>query len=152
MATSKFQHFLQTDAAINPGNSGGPLLNMRGEVVGINTAIASESGGYEGIGFALTHQHRGDGVQRHHQGRQSYARRHRHLFRPVGRSTTTANLKASGVNEGVFVLAVAPGGPSDKAGIRDGDVVVAINGKPVRRRQSTDWHGDLDAPSAIPST
>ena len=52
-AIQQFQHFLQTDAAINPGNSGGPLLNIRGEVVGINTAIASRSGGYQGIGFAL---------------------------------------------------------------------------------------------------
>ncbi len=51
--TQQFQHFLQTDAAINPGNSGGPLLNINGEVVGINTAIASRSGGYQGIGFAL---------------------------------------------------------------------------------------------------
>ena len=49
----QFQHFLQTDAAINPGNSGGPLLNINGEVIGINTAIASRSGGYQGIGFAL---------------------------------------------------------------------------------------------------
>ena len=51
--TMQFQHFLQTDAAINPGNSGGPLLNIRGEVVGINTAIVTRSGGYQGIGFAL---------------------------------------------------------------------------------------------------
>ncbi|HEY1342428.1 MAG TPA: trypsin-like peptidase domain-containing protein, partial [Bryobacteraceae bacterium] len=51
--SQQFQHFLQTDAAINPGNSGGPLLNARGEVIGINTAIASRSGGYQGIGFAL---------------------------------------------------------------------------------------------------
>src|SRR5438045_9209840 len=50
---SGFQHFLQTDAAINPGNSGGPLLNISGEVIGINTMIASRSGGYQGIGFAL---------------------------------------------------------------------------------------------------
>src|SRR5207245_10028504 len=51
--SQQFQHFLQTDAAINPGNSGGPLFNMNGEVIGINTAIASRSGGYQGIGFAL---------------------------------------------------------------------------------------------------
>jgi len=49
----KFQNFIQTDAAINPGNSGGPLVNLRGEVVGLNTAIASNSGGSEGIGFAI---------------------------------------------------------------------------------------------------
>ena len=124
--------FIQTDAAVNPGNSGGPLFNMRGEVVGINTAIASESGGYEGIGFALP-------INTAAMVYNAIIKDGKVTRGGIGISfgqsddpTTTANLKASGVNEGVFVLAVAPGGPSDKAGIRDGDVVVAINGKPVR--------------------
>jgi serine protease Do len=131
-ADMQFQHFLQTDAAINPGNSGGPLLNMRGEVVGINTAIASQSGGYEGIGFALPINTAvmvynaiiKDGkVTRGGIGIS---------FGPADNSNTAANLKASGVSEGVFVEKVEPGGPADKAGIKDGDVVVAISGKPVR--------------------
>ena len=53
MDPSTYQDFLQTDAAINPGNSGGPLLNLQGEVIGVNAAIASQSGGFEGIGFAI---------------------------------------------------------------------------------------------------
>jgi serine protease Do len=131
-STHQFQRFLQTDAAINPGNSGGPLLNMRGEVIGINTAIASQSGGYEGIGFALPINTAAmvynaiikDGkVTRGGIGIS---------FSQPDDPETVANLKASGVSEGVFVVEVHPGGPSDKAGIKTGDVVVAINGKPVR--------------------
>ena len=76
----QFQHFLQTDAAINPGNSGGPLLNIRGEVIGINTAIASRSGGYQGIGFALPVNTAARGLQRHHQERQGDARLDRREF------------------------------------------------------------------------
>ncbi|MGB7762593.1 MAG: Do family serine endopeptidase [Bryobacteraceae bacterium] len=130
-SSMQFQHFLQTDAAINPGNSGGPLLNLRGEVVGINTAIASRSGGYEGIGFALPINTavmvynaiiRDGKVIRGGIGIN---------FGPADDPQTAAELKASGVSEGVFVQRVEPGGPSDKAGIKAGDVVVAINGKPV---------------------
>ena len=77
--TSQFQHFLQTDAAINPGNSGGPLLNIRGEVIGINTAIASRSGGYQGIGFALPINTAAKVYNADHQERQGDARRHRRL-------------------------------------------------------------------------
>jgi serine protease Do len=131
-ASMQFQHFLQTDAAINPGNSGGPLLNLRGEVIGINTAIASRSGAYEGIGFALP-------INTAVMAYNAIIKEGKVIRGGIGISfsqaddpNTVANLKASGVSEGVFVQSVVPGGPSDKAGIKDGDVVVAINGKPVR--------------------
>jgi serine protease Do len=130
--TMQFQHFLQTDAAINPGNSGGPLLNMRGEVIGINTAIASQSGGYQGIGFALPMNTAAmvynaiikDGkVTRGSIGIK---------FTPSDTERARSLLKASGINDGVFVQSVEPGGPSDKAGLKDGDIIIAINGKPVK--------------------
>jgi serine protease Do len=130
-ASMQFQRFLQTDAAINPGNSGGPLLNLRGEVIGINTAIASRSGGYEGIGFALPIN---TAVMVYNAIIKDGKVTRGGIGIKLGVSDnpdTVANLKASGVNEGVFVESVVPGGPSDKAGIRDGDVVVAINGKPI---------------------
>jgi serine protease Do len=129
--SSQFQHFLQTDAAINPGNSGGPLLDIRGEVIGINTAIASRSGGYQGIGFAMPintaaavynsiiktgKMTRGSiGIQ----------------FTPSDTTQAAALLKANGATHGVFVQRVEPGGPSDKAGLKGGDIIVSLNGKPV---------------------
>jgi len=129
--TMQFQHFLQTDAAINPGNSGGPLLNIRGEVIGINTAIATHSGGNQGIGFALpvntAAQVYNDIIKSGHVTRGSIGIR----FTPSDTPRAQANLKVAGVKEGVFVEQVTPGGPSEKAGMKDGDVIVAINGKPV---------------------
>ncbi len=130
--TMQYQHFLQTDAAINPGNSGGPLLNIRGEVIGINTAIASRSGGYQGIGFALPintaasvyNQIIKTGkVTRGSIGITFSANpdQNRNLLRAYGN-----------LSEGVFVQSVAPGGPSEKAGIKEGDIITGINGKAVR--------------------
>jgi len=128
----QFQHFLQTDAAINPGNSGGPLLNIRGEVVGINTAIASRSGGYQGVGFALP-------VNTAAEVYNSIIKTGRMTRGSIGISFTPSDsdqaralLKSFGATEGVFVQTVAPGGPSEKAGIQEGDIIVGINGKPVR--------------------
>jgi serine protease Do len=130
--STQFQHFLQTDAAINPGNSGGPLLNIRGEVVGINTAIASRSGGYQGVGFALpinaAAQVYNDIIKNGRVTRGSIGV----SFTPSDTDRARALLKANGATEGVFVQAVAPGGPSEKAGLKDGDIIISINGKPVR--------------------
>src|SRR5215472_3361565 len=129
--TSQFQHFLQTDAAINPGNSGGPLLNIRGEVIGINTAIASRSGGYQGVGFALpvnaAAKVYNDIIKNGKVTRGSIGIK----FIPSDTDQARANLKVAGVKEGVFVIHVEPGGPSDKAGLKEGDVIVAVNGKPI---------------------
>jgi serine protease Do len=130
--TSQFQHFLQTDAAINPGNSGGPLLNIRGEVIGINTLIASRSGGFQGLGFAMpinTAAHvyneiiKNGKVTRGSIGVS---------FTPSDTDRARALLKANNATEGVFIQQVAPGGPAEKAGIKDGDIITSINGKPVR--------------------
>jgi serine protease Do len=129
----QFQHFIQTDAAINPGNSGGPLLNIRGELIGINTAIASHSGGYQGIGFALPINTaasvyneiiKNGKVTRGSIGIQfsADASQARDLLRGFG-----------SVTEGVFVTNVVPGGPADKAGLKETDIITAINGKPVHQ-------------------
>jgi serine protease Do len=135
-STMQFQHFLQTDAAINPGNSGGPLLNMRGEVIGINTAIASRTGGYQGIGFALPINTAAavynEIIKNGKVTRGSIGIK----FIPSDQPDTIAAIKASGASEGVFVDEVTPGGPSEKAGLKAGDVIVGINGKPVHTGDS----------------
>ena len=128
--TTQFQHFLQTDAAINPGNSGGPLLNMRGEVIGINTAIASQSGHYEGIGFAMPINTAvkvyNDIIKSGKVTRGAIGVNYR-----ADAKTNQALIKSAGVSEGVFVESVPAGGPADKAGLKDGDVIVAVNGKSI---------------------
>ena len=130
--TTQFQHFLQTDAAINPGNSGGPLLNIRGEVIGINTAIASRSGGYQGIGFALpintAAQVYNDIIKNGKVTRGSIGIKFTAGDTDQGRPL----LKSYNVTEGAFVQWVAPGGPAEKAGIKPEDIIVSIDGKPVR--------------------
>ena len=122
--------FLQTDAAINPGNSGGPLVNLEGEVVGINTAIASNSGGYQGIGFAIpvnlarwvTDQlvQRG-AVQRGYLG--------------VTIAEITPELAAQfrvRPGQGVVVTEIMPDSPAAEAGVQEDDVIVAFNGAAIR--------------------
>ena len=130
--TQQFQHFLQTDAAINPGNSGGPLLNINGEVIGINTAIASRSGGYQGIGFAMPMNEAvkvyNDIIKSGKVVRGSIGVK----FTPSDSAKAEALLKANGAREGVFVEDVPAGGPADKAGMQPEDIITAVNGKPIR--------------------
>ena len=129
--TTQYQHFLQTDAAINPGNSGGPLLNMRGEVIGINTAIASQSGGYQGIGFALP-INTAAVVYNQIIKTGKMTRGSIGITFSAAETTNNALLKAAKVAEGVFVQSVQPGGPSERAGLKEEDIIVAVNGKSVR--------------------
>jgi serine protease Do len=126
---SSYQDFIQTDAAINPGNSGGPLLNLNGEVIGVNTVIVSSSGGFEGIGLAIpsniamnvaktliTHGK----VERGWLG-VSAQDLTPDLARPLG-------IAAS---KGALVSDVAKGSPAEKAGIKKDDVITVFNGKPI---------------------
>jgi serine protease Do len=125
----QFQRFIQTDAAINPGNSGGPLVNINGEVIGINTMIATQSGGYQGIGFALPVNTMvkvyNQIIQVGHVTRGSIGISFNNNVKPEV-------LKALGVKSGVIVDEVTPGGPAEKAGLKKEDVLVALNGAPVK--------------------
>jgi len=106
--TGQFQHFIQTDAAINPGNSGGPLLNMNGEVIGVNTAIYTE---------LISPSHK---VTRGSIGIQ---------FR---QGLSGAVNRVYGFKNGVLVQVVTPGGPADKGGIKVGDIIVSIDGRNIK--------------------
>ncbi len=129
-ASGQFQHFIQTDAAINPGNSGGPLLNMNGEVIGMNTAIFTQSAGYEGIGFAMPSntivEIYNDLISPSHKvTRGSIGIQFREgLSSSVGR--------VYGFKNGVIISSVTPGGPAEKAGLKNGDVIVSIDGRNIK--------------------
>ena len=126
---ASYEDFVQTDAAINPGNSGGPLVDMKGEVIGINTAILSESGGNQGIGLAIASRMarrvvdeliKNGRVARGYLGvmlEDVPAARARALKLPAG--------------EGAQVAAVQPESPADRAGIKAGDIILALDGKAV---------------------
>ncbi len=126
---SSYQDFLQTDAAINPGNSGGPLLNLRGEVIGVNAAIASQTGGFEGIGFAIP-SNMAVSVAK---ALIAHGKVERAWLGVSVQDVTPEVAKSAGIEErqGALIAEVVKGGPAEQAGLRQGDVVLAYGGKEV---------------------
>jgi len=127
----QFQTFIQTDAAINPGNSGGPLVNMNGEVIGINTAILSETNAYAGVGFALPSKTVVDVYNQltgpeHKVSRGSIGI----MFDAVENPAIT---RVYGSGSGVTISSVVAGSPADQAGLRVGDTITTIDGKKVSK-------------------
>lgn len=124
-----YEDFIQTDAAINPGNSGGPLVNLDGEVVGINTAIFSRSGGYMGVGFAIpSNLAKAIAYQLIEHGEVTRG------YLGIRIQQLTPDLAESfdiDSGNGILVAQISENSPAEKAGLRQGDVIVAYRGEPV---------------------
>src|ERR1700744_1031869 len=129
-AAGQFQHFIQTDAAINPGNSGGPLVNMADQVIGVNTAILTQSAGYEGIGFAMP-SNTVIGVYNDLIGPE-----HKVIRGSIGvqfqAALNPAVQRVYGFKSGVLVNLIVPKGPADQAGMKAGDIITTVDGKSVK--------------------
>ncbi len=125
----RIEDFIQTDAAINPGNSGGALVNLRGELVGIATAIATESGSYEGYGFAVP----ANLMTRVATDLIAFGEVQRGYLGVEIRAVTAADAERLGLDRvaGVLVSNVADDGAAERAGVRSGDVLLAINGQEI---------------------
>ena len=127
----QFQSFIQTDAAINPGNSGGPLVNMNGEVIGINTAILSETNAYAGVGFALPSKTVVDVYNQltgpeHRVSRGSIGIKFDQVENP-------AIARVYGAGSGITVSTVVAGSPADQAGLKVGDTITAVDSRKITK-------------------
>ncbi|MEY4736643.1 MAG: hypothetical protein RL302_962 [Pseudomonadota bacterium] len=130
LGINTFENFIQTDAAINPGNSGGALVDTNGNLLGINTAIYSRSGGSMGIGFAIpvsTAKQVLEGLVK-----DGHVTRGWIGVEPNDLSPELAETFDVKAKEGVIITGVLQNGPAAKAGIHPGDVIVSIGGKPVK--------------------
>jgi serine protease Do len=130
MGIEEYEDFIQTDAAINPGNSGGALVNLKGELIGINTAIASKSGGYAGIGFAIpTNMARPIMDQLIANGKVTRG----YLGVSIATNTPTfAKENKLTVERGAVVMDVEPTSPAAKSGLQEGDVITGLNGTEIK--------------------
>jgi serine protease Do len=127
----QFQTFIQTDAAINPGNSGGPLVNMNGEVIGINTAILSETNAYAGVGFALPSKTVVEVYNQLTGPEHKVSRGSIGIMFDAVENPAIARVYGSG--SGVTVSSVVPGSPADQAGLKVGDTITSVDGKKVTK-------------------
>ena len=129
-ADMKIESFIQTDAAVNPGNSGGALVNTRGELVGINTAIASQTGSYSGYSFAVPTSI----VQKVVSDIRNYGIVQRAILGVQMQEITSELKKEKNLTtlQGVYVVKVVPDGAADKAGIEPGDVITQIDSTPIK--------------------
>jgi Do/DeqQ family serine protease len=126
---SSYQDYLQTDAAINPGNSGGPLLNLQGKVIGVNAAIVSESGGFEGIGFAIPSNmavHIANALIKNGKVERGWLGVSIRDLTPALQKSMKLN-----VSKGALIADVVKGGPADEAGLQKNDVVTSYQGKEI---------------------
>lgn len=124
-----YEDFIQTDAAINPGNSGGPLVNINGEVIGINTAIATRSGGYQGIGFAIP----SNSAKAIMHALLTEGKVRRGLLGVNIQDLNPSLAKSFGTEDldGALVSQVVDNSPAEKAGVKSGDIIVKFMGTPV---------------------
>lgn len=129
--TGDYLPFIQTDVAINPGNSGGPLINMRGEVVGINSQIYSRSGGFMGISFAIPMD---EAIRVSDQLRATGKVTRGRIGVQIGQVTKdVAESIGLGKAQGALVTGVEAGSPADKAGVEAGDIITRFDGKPIEK-------------------